>query len=126
MKLFFPVERNEGLQSPVYGHFGSAPLFVVVDSETSELSEVINRDQHHAHGACSPLKALDGQTADAIVVGGIGAGALMGLNRAGLKVFRAEGLTIADNLTLLRGAGLQELAPNQVCGGHTHGHGCSH
>jgi len=126
MKLCIPVERNEGLESQVYGHLGSAPLFVVVDTETSELREITNRDLHHAHGACSPLKALGGQAADAIVVGGIGAGALLGLNRAGLKVYRAEGLTIADNLACLREAGLQELTPDQVCGGHGHGNGCGH
>ena len=124
MKLCIPVERNEGLESPVYGHFGSAPLFVMVDTETSEVREIANRDLHHAHGACSPLKALDGVAVDAIVVGGIGAGALMGLNRAGLKVFRAGGLTIADNLACLREDGLQELTHDQVCGGH--GNACGH
>lgn len=126
MKVIFPVTLNQGLESSVYGHFGSAPFFVVVDTDTAEVTEVVNRDLHHAHGACSPLKALGGQTANAIVVGGIGAGALMGLNKAGLKVYRAAGMTIADNLTCLSEKGLQELAPNQVCGGHGHGHGCAH
>ncbi len=124
MKICFPVERNEGLDSPVFGHFGSAPLFMVVDTETREVREIANRDLHHAHGACSPLKALGGQAADAIVVGGIGAGALMGLNRAGLKVYQAEGATIADNLASLRADGLPELTADQVCGGHAHG--CGH
>jgi predicted Fe-Mo cluster-binding NifX family protein len=126
MKLCFPVERNEGLDSPVFGHFGSAPMFVLVDTDTQEVREIANRDLHHAHGACKPLRALGGQAADAIVVGGIGAGALLGLNRAGIKVYQAEGLTIADNLTCLREASLQVLSPEQVCGGHSHGHGCGH
>jgi len=128
MKLCFPVERNEGLENRIFGHFGSAPMFVLVDTDTHEVMEVANRDQHHAHGACKPLKALGGQAADAIVVGGIGAGALLGLNRAGIKVYLAEGLTIADNLACLREANLQMLTPEQVCGGHGHGHGhgCSH
>ena len=124
MKLCFPVTRNEGLESTVYGHFGSAPMFVVVDTESRIVSEIVNRDLHHAHGACSPLKALGGQAVDAIVVGGIGGGALMGLNRAGLKVYRAAGETIADNLTCLRLTSLQELTADQVCGGH--GNSCGH
>ena len=126
MKLCFPVERNEGLNSPVFGHFGSAPLFMVVDTDTREVSEVVNRDQHHAHGTCSPLKALGGTAADAIIVGGIGAGALMGLNRAGMKVYKARGATVADNLTWFDGDQLHELSPDQVCGGHGHGHGHGH
>jgi len=124
MKICFPVSRNDGLESQVFGHFGSAPRFVLVDSDTRELQEVTNQDRHHAHGACSPLRALGDHQVDAIVVGGIGAGALMGLNRAGLKVYRAQGSTIADNLACLSQRELSELTPAQVCGGHGHGHGC--
>ncbi len=126
MKLCFPVECNEGLESAVYGHFGSAPLFVLVDSETREVSEVVNRDLHHSHGSCNPLKALGGREVDAVVVGGIGGGALMGLNRAGLKVLRAQGGTIAENLAFMAQVELPELVAEQTCGGHGHGHGCAH
>lgn len=126
MKLCFPVERNEGLNSPVFAHFGSAPLFVVVDNETQQIFEVANRDLHHRHGACSPLKALGGEEIQAIVVGGIGAGALNGLRQAGLKVYQAKGATVADNLSLFNAQDLLELTPGQVCGGHGHGHGCGH
>jgi len=124
MKICFPVESNEGLDSPVYGHFGSAPLFVVVDTETQEVRETGNRDLHHEHGSCSPLKALAGQAVDAIVVGGIGAGALAGLNRAGLTVYQAKGGTIADNLAMLMHVELPVLTPADVCGGHSGG--CGH
>jgi len=126
MKLCMPIERNIGLESPISYHFGSAPLYMVVDTESREMSEIVNRDQHHAHGACSPLKVLGETPVDAIVVGGIGAGALLGLNRAGLKVFKAQGKTIADNLICLSMNQLPELSPTQVCGGHGSGHGCGH
>ncbi len=128
MKICFPVTEDQGMESKVYGHFGSAPQFIVVDTETRELSTINNNDQHHAHGACQPLKALGGQTIDAIVVGGIGTGALMGLNRAGLAVYQAQGLTIADNMTCLAVDTLPILTPGQTCGGHGHGHGhgCHH
>ena len=29
MKMCFPVESDQGLESKVFGHFGSAPVFVV-------------------------------------------------------------------------------------------------
>ena len=126
MKLCIPVADNQGLESLVYGHFGSAPRFLIIDTDSSEVSEVINRDLHHSHGACSPLRALGGTTIDAMIVGGIGAGALMGLNRAGLKVFQAQGVTVADNLTCLGMDLLPELTADMVCHGHDHGHGCGH
>ena len=126
MKLCFPVERPEGLQSRVYGHFGSAPAFVIVDTETSRVDAVTNRDQHHQHGRCSPLKALDGHAVDAVVVGGIGRGALTGLSRAGIRVFAAHPGTVAENLSLWEKGHLPAWDPDQVCGGHGQGHGCAH
>lgn len=128
MKLCFPIQVNEGLRSKVFGHFGSAPAFLVVDSERNEVAEVINRDQHHEHGACNPVRALGGHAVDAVVVGGIGGGALMGLASAGIRVFEAGAPTVAENVTLARQGSLSEWAPGRTCGGHGHGHGhgCSH
>ena len=33
MKICFPVTADEGLESAVYSHFGSAPLFLLVDTD---------------------------------------------------------------------------------------------
>ncbi len=127
MKLCFPVEHDQGLDSAVYGHFGSAPLFLIVDAVTGESSQVDNSDKVHVHGACNPAQAVSGLEIDGIVVGGIGRGALLSLNRAGFRVFQAQGVSVRDNLAVLQGEGLQEFAPGSVCGGHSHatdGGGC--
>ncbi|NVN90774.1 MAG: NifB/NifX family molybdenum-iron cluster-binding protein [Desulfuromonadales bacterium] len=130
MKICFPVEVNAGLDSPVYNHFGSAPLFLMVDTDTRQATALNNRDQVHQHGACNPLKALGDEQLDGIVVGGIGGGALNGLLRMGLKVYRAAEGTVATNLDLFVQGRLPELTPQQTCGGHDHGNGhggsCSH
>ncbi|GAB4262246.1 NifB/NifX family molybdenum-iron cluster-binding protein [Deferrisoma sp.] len=126
MKICFPVERPDGLGSTVYGHFGSAPAFVVVDTDTAEVSAVVNRDLQHEHGRCSPLKALDGHAVDAVVVGGIGKGALAGLSRAGIRVFAAFPGTVAENLEHWKAGRLPEWDPARTCGGHGHGGGCGH
>lgn len=126
MKICFPVQNNDGLNSAVYNHFGSAPTFVVVDTDSNSVATISNRDQHHTHGACSPMKALNNQKIDAIVVGGIGAGALNGLNRMGIRVHRSSGCTIAENLAMFKSGTLTELTPEQCCGGHSHAGGCAH
>lgn len=130
MKICFPVVRNEGLESPVFNHFGSAPMFLIVDADNRTVAEVVNRDQQHRHGACRPLLALGGQAVDVIAVGGIGAGALAGLQQAGLKVYQARAGTVAANLDSFARKELAELTVQQVCGGHGsghgHGHGCPH
>jgi len=67
MKVCFPVMENEGLESRVFGHFGSAPQFVVVDTVTNEMTAINNSDQVHEHGACNPVAGLGGYEVDAIV-----------------------------------------------------------
>ena len=126
MKIAFPVQDDIGIDSVVYNHFGSAPVFVIVDPETDSVFSVSNRDQHHAHGACNPLRALDGQRVDAIVVGGIGAGALAGLNRSGIKVHRSAAATIKENLALFGAGRLSVIERQGSCGGHGTGGGCAH
>jgi predicted Fe-Mo cluster-binding NifX family protein len=126
MKVCFPVSKVEGMESKVYGHFGSAPVFIVVDTVNNDVTTINNGDQHHAHGACNPLKALDNQHVDAIVVAGIGGGALNRLNQSGIKVFQAQAPTVRENILLLRDQNLPEFAMQHTCAGHGHIKGCGH
>ena len=126
MKICFPVQEDEGINSAVYNHFGSAPIFVVVDTDTNNLSTINNRDQHHSHGACNPMKALDNQKVDAIVVGGIGAGALTRLNQMGIVVHRSQASTIHENMAMFASQSLPVLTVQGCCGGHSDDGGCAH
>lgn len=127
MKLCFPVQSNEGLESTVYNHFGSAPSFVVVDTNTNDVSTITNNDRLHVHGSCNPIKALDNQTVDAVIVGGIGGGALGRLNQAGIRVYKAAAPSIRENMDLFASIGLAEYKPGHTCGGHGgSGGACSH
>ena len=57
MKICIPVSKNEGLLSIPYGHFGSAPLFIVVDSDTKEVTPIKNGDIHHEPVSYTHLRA---------------------------------------------------------------------
>ncbi len=124
MKICFPVESDKGLESEVYGHFGSASVFVVFDTEAKSIDTINNQDLGHAHGMCSPLKALDGKKVDAIVVGGIGAGAINKLKNMSIKVYRAAQGTVQVNIELFENNTLSEISIDQACGGHAGG--CGH
>lgn len=126
MKICFPVMEHQGLDSQVFGHFGSAPGFIVVDMITNEVTSINNSDRIHQHGACNPVAGLGGHQVDAIVVGGIGGGALHKLNSAGMRVFQSQQGSIAENMALFRANELPEYLPGHTCGGHGHSHGCSH
>ncbi len=124
MKLCFPVKEIADLQSEVYGHFGSAPAFVIFDSDTKTIAAINNSDQHHEHGMCNPVSALAGHRVDVVVVGGIGGGALMKLNRDGIAVYQAIGKTVQENIELFSSKRLPQFQPGHVCAGDAGG--CSH
>ena len=124
MKLCFPVEEDSGLNSNVFGHFGSAPLFVLYDTDGDLLSSIDNQDIDHIHGKCNPLKALNGKLVDAVIVGGIGAGAITKLNEMEIKVYKATNGSIQENLDLFKENKLTEMTMAHTCGGHIGG--CIH
>ncbi|HOO41755.1 MAG TPA: NifB/NifX family molybdenum-iron cluster-binding protein [Syntrophales bacterium] len=124
MKVGFAVQRDEGLESIVYDHFGSAPFLIVVDLGEHEVSTVGNQNLNHVHGTCNPVMALDGRGLDAMVVGGIGAGALNKLNAMGIRVYGAEVPTVKENLAMLKGNKLRELSGENSCCSHQGG--CGH
>lgn len=130
MKLCFPVVDDQGLDSKIHNHFGSAPGFIVVDVESEQLQVVDNSDRDHQHGACNPARAVAGLELDGVVTGGIGRGALVSLNNAGFKVFQSQGNTVRDNLAAAKAGSLMEFSPDAICGGRhgdqNHTGGCSH
>jgi len=111
MKIIFPVAADQGLESRLCDHFGSAPLFLLVDDQARTMVSIVNRDREHQAGSCRPIMAPGWQAVDGVVVSGIGTGALTGLKQAGFKVYRAGAETVAANLALLKHQGLPEVGP---------------
>jgi predicted Fe-Mo cluster-binding NifX family protein len=118
MKVGFAVQGNEGLASLMYGHFGSAPAFIIVDTESKQVEGLDNLNRQHEHGSCNPIMAFNGNHLDAMVVGGIGPGALMKLSAMGIKVYGAGAMTVDENLLLLADNRLQEIPMDHVCRAH--------
>ncbi|MDW8801575.1 NifB/NifX family molybdenum-iron cluster-binding protein [Clostridium sp. A1-XYC3] len=118
MKVCVPVKENKGLDSVPFNHFGTAPLFLIYDSEKEELKAIQNGDLNHQHGMCQPMKALSGEEVDAILVGGIGAGAINKLTARGIKVYRAVNETVLKNIELLKKSELMEFSINNTCNHH--------
>ena len=126
MKILIPVTEDKGLDSPIHSHFGSAPMFILADSGSNAVELIDNRGKEHTPGACNPFKALGGRVVDAVVVGGIGAGALAAFRKARIRVFHAEGGTVADSLSRLASGVLPELDRKASCAAHGSGAGGCH
>ncbi len=112
MKVGFPVEYNFGLESRVYEHFGSAPLFLIVDSESYDFQAVPNR---RGGNGCHQWTSLLAQGCRGVVVEGIGKNAFEQLREAGVAIYRGCGMKIADALAMLRSHRLQELDGPMEC-----------
>lgn len=126
MNICIPVTEFKGDQSTVCMHFGSAPGFVIADTETGQLLHITNQAQEHMCGSVDRLKE---QKVDSVVVGGIGMGALNRLVTAGFQVLRTQPATLETILAAFKAGQLQPVTVQQTCssheghhhGNHTHG-----
>lgn len=122
MNICIPVDEDKGLQSQVCAHFGSAPAFMIVDTDDGSCRAILNNNQHHRHGMCMPLQSLQGEQIDGMVVGGIGMGALNKLRAANIQVFVSEPATVAETLAAFRARTLRLMQPKMACAGQDHSH----
>lgn len=118
MRICIPVEKNEGESSKVYGHFGSAPCFIIFDTKDKSVEALDNSNQHHTHGACNPLGAIEGKKVDVVITGGMGMGAVMKLNAGGIKVYRSTMLTVKDVVGEIVKGKMVELNSTNACASH--------
>ena len=118
MKVCIPTETNEGKSAKVFGHFGSAPYFTIVDTEKDSVEIIDNANQHHAHGMCQTMSAFMDKKIDAVVTGGMGSRAVQKLNEGGIKAYRAIPGTVADIVSQFTKGGLEEITVSNACAQH--------
>jgi len=109
MKVCFPIITGEGLDSTIYGHFASAPWFLIVDTGSRQSYVIANSDENSLYGGCNPFMALRNRQLDGIVVGGIGDDALRTMNMCGFRVYQANSASVRENISLFEQKLLQEL-----------------
>lgn len=118
MKICIPTEKNDGPNSKVCDHFGSAPFFAVYDTDTDTLKTMDNSNQHHIHGSCHPLTVLSGQDIDAVVCRGMGLRAINALNENGIKAFKATASTVEEIVDKYKKNELEEITADGACRDH--------
>jgi len=121
VNICIPVNGDLGVRSAVCGHFGSAPLFMIVDTESGATRVIQIGNRHHGHGMCPPLQSLRGEELDGVVVGGIGMGALRKIMNANLDVYLAEQRTVGETVEAFKNGRLRRVTPELACVGHGHG-----
>ena len=118
MKLCLPVTEDNGLESKMSAHFGSAPIFLLYESRSDALQVIPNTNQHHSHGMCHPISVLAAHKPEAVICNGMGRGAINQLNSSGIKAYACHGKTAREVLEDFKNGKLSELTPEMACAHH--------
>ena len=118
MRICIPTGTADGKSAQVHAHFGSAPYFTIYDTDKDNVEVVNNDNQHHLHGMCQPLAVLSTKNIGAVVCGGMGARAIMKLNEAGIKAYRAIPGSVEEIAQQFAKGGLEEITAENTCQHH--------
>lgn len=119
MKVAMPVQVDNGMDSVLSGHFGSAPFFAVLDTESGELQVVENDEAMHEHGQCMPVDSLAELGVQAVLCNGMGRRAIMKFVDQNIRVLQAMGdEKISDILPKLRNQLYVDFSLQNACSGH--------
>jgi len=95
MKLCIPTMDGNGLDAMISDHFGKAPSYTLVDSETMEVKVFVNESDHNG-GVGSPPEHLARYGAQVVLASGAGAKAISMLNSKGIKVYLGNKGTVRE------------------------------
>jgi predicted Fe-Mo cluster-binding NifX family protein len=126
LKLLVPAATDlADLAAPVAGHFGQAPFYAVVDTETLAVECSPNGAPDHSgpHQFPQMLGALlEPGRFDAVVCAGMGAPAVERMVAAGKSVHVAPAVTLGDAVRAFSNGEATPLSLRDAgcCGGHRH------
>ena len=118
MKICIPIINEQGFDSKVCEHFGSAPYFLIYDTDKEVINIVRNSNAHHSHGMCHPLKTLEDQNIDVVICNGMGTRAIQRLNDGGIKAYRVSGESAGEVLKRYQEGILTEITIENACMNH--------
>ncbi|MFB6201655.1 MAG: NifB/NifX family molybdenum-iron cluster-binding protein [Halorhabdus sp.] len=101
-------------------HFGRAPQYSLVDTETGDV-EVIDNNSHHYGGSRSPPNIIAESGAEALIVGTLGQRAVERFDAMDVEVYCGAEGTVAEAVEQLEADALDRATPDgSHCAGHDH------
>jgi predicted Fe-Mo cluster-binding NifX family protein len=125
-KIAVTADIDNGLDSPISGHFGHCKAFIVSTVEDGEIVKV-ESIPNPGHSSCAePVDRLAGLGVEVLITMGMGMRPFMHAQQVGLTVVRSGNTTVGDAVkTYLKGVG-ELMDRDGLCGGGGHGGGCNH
>jgi predicted Fe-Mo cluster-binding NifX family protein len=125
MKLCIPVTSDQGFDSEVCEHFGTAPCLLVIESDSMELSPAFLLNGNHTRGIGESLAFMAGQNIQAVFVRDTGDAALASLQTGRFEVFKTEEKTVRETIGAFKTGSLSQLKVQPICMSHGRPTNCS-
>ena len=101
MKIAFPVKQNNGLDSLIHDHFGTAALFLIADTQTGALEIRENQKLQDDTVKCKTGVFQKEDQVAAVVTRCMGDGSQRSLAAEKIQIYQAQKDTVRENLALL-------------------------
>ncbi|WP_424353357.1 NifB/NifX family molybdenum-iron cluster-binding protein [Methanosarcina mazei] len=107
MKVCIPTKDNKGMDGTVEQHFGKAPTYTILDTETGEVSVIPNTSEHMG-GVDLPPEFLRKNGVEIMLCGGLGYKAVKMFESCGISVFVGAGGTVSGYNRSLESRSVQQ------------------
>ncbi|MBN2014966.1 MAG: NifB/NifX family molybdenum-iron cluster-binding protein [Candidatus Altiarchaeota archaeon] len=114
MKVAIPTTGHKGLDDEVSPHFGRAPTYTIVDTETDEV-KIVDNTSEHMGGSGKPPEIMHGEGVGILLCSGLGQRAIWMFEQSGIEVFVGTTGTVRDALSLWRSGRLQKATEANAC-----------
>jgi predicted Fe-Mo cluster-binding NifX family protein len=119
MKICIPTNGEGGLDDMVAQHFGRAPTYTMMDTETKEITVVQNTGEHMG-GTGLPPDFISKEGANTMLCSGLGPKAVHLFEQHGINVFVGVSGTITDAINAWENGLLEEATDENACNEHRH------
>jgi predicted Fe-Mo cluster-binding NifX family protein len=121
MKICIPTMDKSGLNAMISDHFGKAPVFTFIDTETNVIEAFSNESDHNG-GTGSPPDHIAKHGAEIVLASGAGGKAISMLNDHGIKVYIGNHGTVKEILEKWKTGTLTEAGSESGCKHHDDHH----
>ncbi len=116
-RIAVTAEVDNGLDSPISGHFGHCRAFIV---STVENGEIVNVETIYngGHTSCAqPVNLLAENGVNVLITLGMGGRPFMAAQQVGLKVIRGRAGTVREAVEMYIEGSAQPMGAEGLCGG---------
>ncbi len=125
MKVCVPTRDDSGIEGIIEQHFGKAPTYTIMDTDTGEVY-VIPNESNHMGGEILPPEYLHKNGVRIMICAGLGQKALLMFDSYRIQVFVGAKGTVKEALTAWKTGILKTATSENVCAGQGHEHECHH